>query len=90
MNETSITRTTIDEAKKSEDLTDLKRVDSMDESEIEANALSDLDNQPLTTDCAITLLRNTVILEVNFTYQIWRLLHQPGRQDTILCDASIL
>ncbi len=50
MNETSITRTTIDEAKKSEDLTDLKRVDSMDESEIEANALSDPDNQPLTSD----------------------------------------
>ena len=50
MNETSITRTTIDEAKKSEDLTDLKRVNSMDESEIEANALSDPDNQPLTSD----------------------------------------
>ena len=50
MNETSITRTTIDEAKKSSDLTDLKRVDSMDESEIEANALSDPDNQPLTSD----------------------------------------
>lgn len=50
MNETSITRTTIDEAKKSADLTDLKRVDSMDESEIEANALSDPDNQPLTSD----------------------------------------
>ena len=41
MNETSITRTTIDEAKKTEDLTDLKRVNSMDESEIEANALCD-------------------------------------------------
>ena len=50
MNETSITRTTIDEAKKSEDLTDLERVNSMDESEIEANALSDPDNQPLTPD----------------------------------------
>ena len=50
MNETSITRTTIDEAKKSEDLTDLKRVNSMNESEIEANALSDPDNQPLTSD----------------------------------------
>ncbi len=50
MKETSITRTTIDEAKKSADLTDLKRVDSMDESEIEANALSDPDNQPLTSD----------------------------------------
>ena len=50
MNETSITRTTIDEAKKSADLTDLKRVNSMDESEIEANALSDPDNQPLTSD----------------------------------------
>lgn len=50
MNEISITRTTIDEAKKSEDLTDLKRVNSMDESEVEANALSDPDNQPLTPD----------------------------------------
>ncbi len=50
MNETSITRITIDKAKKSEDLTDLERVNSMDESEIEANALSDLDNQPLTPD----------------------------------------
>ena len=48
MNETSITRTTIDKAKSAEDLTDLKRVNSMDESEIEANALLDLNNQPLT------------------------------------------
>ena len=50
MNETSITRTTIDKAKKSADLNDLKRVNSMDESKIEANALSDPDNQPLTSD----------------------------------------
>ncbi|MFM2314598.1 MAG: hypothetical protein RLZZ04_3874 [Cyanobacteriota bacterium] len=47
MKETSITRTTIDKAKKSEDLTDLERLNFMSESEIEANALSDLDNQPL-------------------------------------------
>ncbi|MEL6440888.1 MAG: hypothetical protein AAFQ80_16730 [Cyanobacteria bacterium J06621_8] len=50
MNETSITRITIDEAKKSADLTDLKLVDSRNESEIEANAFSDPDNQPLTAD----------------------------------------
>ena len=50
MNETSITRTTIDEAKRLEDLTDLERVNSMDESEIEKGALSDPDNQPLTPD----------------------------------------
>jgi hypothetical protein len=50
MNETSITRTTIDQAKKSEDLTDFERLNSMSESEIEANALSDPDNQPLSPD----------------------------------------
>jgi hypothetical protein len=50
MNETSITRTTIEQAKKSEDLTDLERLNLMSESEIEANALSDLDNQPLSPD----------------------------------------
>ncbi|MEY2857465.1 MAG: hypothetical protein RLZZ74_1777 [Cyanobacteriota bacterium] len=50
MNETSITRITIDEAKKSEDLTDLERLNSMSESEIENNALSDPDNQPLSPD----------------------------------------
>ena len=50
MKETSITRTTIDEAKKSEDLTDLARLNNMNESEIEANALSDPDNQPLSPD----------------------------------------
>ncbi|MGL5076548.1 MAG: hypothetical protein ACRDBG_12105 [Waterburya sp.] len=47
MNETSITRTTINQAKKSEDLTDVSKLISMSESEIEANALSDSDNQPL-------------------------------------------
>lgn len=47
MSETSITRITIDEAKKLEDLTDWERVQSLSESEIEANALSDPDNQPL-------------------------------------------
>ena len=48
MSETSITRTTFDKAKNSEDLTDWKRIDSMSESEIEANALSDPNNQPIT------------------------------------------
>ena len=42
---------TTEEAKKSEDLSDLKRINSMSESEIEANALCDPDNQPLTPDC---------------------------------------
>jgi hypothetical protein len=47
MKETSITRTTIEQAKKSEDLTDVSKLNFMSESEIEANALSDSDNQPL-------------------------------------------
>ena len=50
MSETSITRTTLDKVKKLKDLTDSERVNSMSESEIEANALSDLDNQPLSPD----------------------------------------
>ncbi|MBW4536821.1 MAG: hypothetical protein KME09_23085 [Pleurocapsa minor HA4230-MV1] len=50
MKETSITRITIDKAKKLEDLTDLERLNTMSESEIEANALSDSDNQPLSSD----------------------------------------
>jgi hypothetical protein len=50
MKETSITRTTIDKAKKLKDLTDLEKLNSMSESEIEANAFSDLDNQPLSPD----------------------------------------
>jgi hypothetical protein len=50
MKETYIIRTTIDKAKQSEDLTDLERLSSMSESEIEANILSDLDNQPLSPD----------------------------------------
>ena len=50
MSETSITRTTLESAKKLEDLTDSERVNSMSESEIEANALSDPDNQPLSPD----------------------------------------
>ena len=37
-------------AKKLEDLTDWERVDSLSESEIETNALSDPDNQPLSPD----------------------------------------
>ncbi|ELS04037.1 hypothetical protein Xen7305DRAFT_00037650 [Xenococcus sp. PCC 7305] len=35
---------------KTEDLTNLERVNSMGESEIEANALSEPDNQPLSHD----------------------------------------
>ena len=40
MKKTSITRMTIEEAKKSEDLTDVERVNSMSESEIEAIAIA--------------------------------------------------
>jgi hypothetical protein len=50
MKETSITRITIDKAKKLEDLTDLERLNTISESDIEANALSDPDNQPLSAD----------------------------------------
>jgi hypothetical protein len=50
MSETSIIRTTLESAKKLEDLTDLERINSMSESEIQENALSDLDNQPLSSD----------------------------------------
>ena len=50
MKKTSITRMTTELAKKSEDLTDVERINSMSESEIEANALADPDNQPLTPD----------------------------------------
>ena len=49
MSETSITRITLDKARKLEDLTDKERVNSLSESEIETNALSDPDNQPLTS-----------------------------------------
>lgn len=41
---------TIESAKRAEDLTDVERVNSMCESEIEANALFDPDNQPSTLD----------------------------------------
>ncbi len=50
MSETSITRTTLEEAKKMEDLTDWERVNSLSSEEVEANALSDPDNQPLSED----------------------------------------
>ena len=50
MSERFIIRITLDEAKKLEDLTDLERVNSISESEIEANALSDSDNQLLSPD----------------------------------------
>ena len=49
MSETSITRITLDKVRKLEDFTDKERVNSLSESEIEANALSDPDNQPLTS-----------------------------------------
>ena len=49
MNETSITQITLDLASKLKDLTDKERVNSLSESEIEVNALSDPDNQPLTS-----------------------------------------
>jgi hypothetical protein len=63
MKETYIIRTTIDKAKQSEDLTDLERLNSMSESEIEANALSDLDNQPLSPDSLkkVRLKKNVII-----------------------------
>ena len=41
---------TTEEVKKAEDLTDVERVNSMSESEIEADAIADPDNQPLTPD----------------------------------------
>lgn len=47
MSETFITQTTLKKVKQLEDLTDVEKVDSMSESDIEANALSDEDNQPL-------------------------------------------
>ena len=50
MRERSITRINLDKAKKLEDLTDLERVNSLNELEIVANALSDPDNQPLSPD----------------------------------------
>jgi len=50
MRETSIIRTTLNEVKKLEDLTDLERVNSLSELEVAANALSDPDNQPLSPD----------------------------------------
>ena len=50
MSKTSITRITLESAKSSKDLTDLERVNSMSESEIEENALLDVDNQPLLPD----------------------------------------
>ncbi len=50
MSETSITQTTLESAKKLEDLTDWERVKAMSESEIEANALSDQENPPLYPD----------------------------------------
>lgn len=50
MSEISITKKTLEEIKRSKDLTDWSRVKSMSESEIESNALSDLDNQVLSPE----------------------------------------
>lgn len=50
MSEISITRKTLEEIKRTKDLTDWSRVESMSESEIESNALSDLDNQVLSSE----------------------------------------
>jgi hypothetical protein len=60
MKETYIIRTTIDKAKQSEDLTDVERLNSMSESEIEANAFSDLDNQPLSPNSLKKVRRKRV------------------------------
>ncbi len=57
MSETFITRTNLDEVKKLKDLTDSERVNSMSESEIEANALSDSDNLPLSPNSLKNLRR---------------------------------
>ena len=45
-----ITRTTLEAAEQLEDLTDWKKVKSLSDSEIEANALSDPDSLPLSPD----------------------------------------
>ncbi len=50
MNKPSITRINLKSAKKLEDLTDWERINSFSESEIEANALSDPENLPLSPD----------------------------------------
>ena len=50
MSEASITKKTLEEAKKTKDLTDWDKVNAMSESEIESNALSDLDNQILSPE----------------------------------------
>ena len=50
MSETSITRTTLEAALQSEDLTDWTKVKSLSESEIDANALSDPDSLPLSSE----------------------------------------
>lgn len=50
MKEESITRIKLEQAKSLEDLTDWKRIEKMSESEIEENALSDPDNQPIVTE----------------------------------------
>lgn len=50
MSEIFTTQTNIESAKKLKNLTDWERVNSLSESEIEKNALSDPDNQPLSSD----------------------------------------
>lgn len=49
MKEKSLTRVTLEQAKNLEDLTDWERIEKMSDEQIEQNALSDLDNQPLFT-----------------------------------------
>lgn len=50
MEEKSITRITLEQAKSLEDLTDWERIEKLSESEIEQNALDDADNQPIKKD----------------------------------------
>ncbi|PSF36253.1 hypothetical protein C7H19_13680 [Aphanothece hegewaldii CCALA 016] len=47
MKEKFITRITLEQVKKLEDLTDWERVEKMSELEVEQNALTDPDNQPI-------------------------------------------
>jgi hypothetical protein len=47
MKQEFITRVTLEKAKSLEDMTDWERVEKMSESEVEENALTDPDNQPL-------------------------------------------
>ena len=50
MKEKSITKVTLEQAKRLEDLTDYQRLNTMSDEEIEQNALDDSDNQPINQD----------------------------------------